>query len=70
MVAKILRFSDLTLYLLSYLLITFESSLDPDQARHFVGPDLDPICSTLRWYSCKNFSKKLILKKISRRQVG
>ena len=20
------------------------NSLDPDQARHFVGPDLDPIC--------------------------
>ena len=29
------------------LLITFADSLDPDQARHFVGPDLDPNCSTL-----------------------
>ena len=25
-----------------HLLITFANSLDPDQARHFVGPDLDP----------------------------
>ena len=24
------------------LLITFANSLDPDQAGHFVGPDLDP----------------------------
>ena len=29
------------------LLITFANSLDPDQARHFVGPDLDPNCLTL-----------------------
>ena len=29
------------------LLITFANSLDPDQARHFVGPDLGPICLTL-----------------------
>ena len=26
-------------------------NLDPDQARKFVPPDLDPICLTLRWYS-------------------
>ena len=26
------------------LLITFANSLDPDQARPFVGPDLDPNC--------------------------
>ena len=31
------------------LLIIFASSLDPDQARHIVGPDLDPDCLTLRW---------------------
>ena len=37
--------------------------MDPDQARQYVGPDLDPICLTLRWYSWKNFSKKLSLKK-------
>ena len=41
----------------------FENSLDPDQARHNVGPDLDPSCLTLWWYSSKNFRKKLILKK-------
>ena len=28
------------------LLITFANSLDPDQARQNVGPDLDPICLT------------------------
>ena len=44
------------------LLIKFANSLDPDQARHFVGPDLDPICLTLRWYSWQIFSKKFIFK--------
>ena len=29
------------------LLITFANSLDPDQDRHNVGPDLDPNCLTL-----------------------
>ena len=43
--------------------MTFANSLDPDQAQQNVGLDLDPICLTLRWYSWKNFSKKLILKK-------
>ena len=28
------------------LLITFANILDPDQARHIVGPDLDPKCLT------------------------
>ena len=43
------------------MLITFASSLDPDQARQKVGSDLDPNCLTL-------FQKsKLIVKKISRR---
>ena len=28
------------------LLITFANSLDPDQARQIVGPDLDPNCLT------------------------
>ena len=51
-----------------HLLITFANRLDPDQARQNVGPDLDPNCLTLKWYSKKNFSKMLILKKISRRQ--
>ena len=27
--------------------ITFAKSLDPDQDRHFVGPDLDPNCLTI-----------------------
>ena len=45
------------------LLITFAISLDPDQARQSVGPDLDPNRLTLWWYSWKNFSKKTILKK-------
>ena len=30
----------------SCLLITFANSLDPDQARQSVGPDLDPNCLT------------------------
>ena len=34
-----------------FLLITFANSLDPDQARRFVGPDLDPNCLILLWYS-------------------
>ena len=29
-----------------HLLITFANSLNPDQARQNVGPDLDPNCST------------------------
>ena len=29
------------------LLIIFANSLDPDQARQNVGPDLDPYCLTL-----------------------
>ena len=32
------------------LLITFANSLDPDQARQNMGPDLDPTCLTPRWY--------------------
>ena len=46
-----------------YLLITFANSLDPDQARQNVGPDLDPNCLTLWWYSVKIFLKKDNLKK-------
>ena len=42
-------------------LITIANSLDPDQARQNVGPDLGPNCWTLWWYSWNNFSKKLIL---------
>ena len=32
------------------LLITFANSLDPDQARQNVRPDLDPNCLTPEWY--------------------
>ena len=32
------------------LLITIANSLDPDQARQNVGPDLDPNCLTPGWY--------------------
>ena len=51
------------------LLITFANSLDPDQARHYVGPDLDPNCLTLWWYSWKNFSKKMFLKKKKKKRM-
>ena len=34
-------------FLLCRLLITFANSLDPDQARQNVGPDLDLNCLTL-----------------------
>ena len=40
------------------LLIIFANSLDPDQARQNVGPDLDPNCLTLWWYFWKFFWKK------------
>ena len=33
------------------LMINLVNSLDPDQARQNVGPDLDPNCLALRWYS-------------------
>ena len=47
---------------------TFANSLNLDQARHNVGPDLDPSSLTLWWYSWKNLSKQLFFEKISRRQ--
>ena len=42
------------------LLTTFANSLDPDQAWQNVGPDLDPNCLTLWWYSWKILLKMLI----------
>ena len=36
------------------------NSLDPDQARHFVGPDLDPNC--LRRLSADDTSRQRVLK--------
>ena len=48
------------------LLITFANSLDPDQARQNVGPDLDRNYLTLWWCSWKiSPPKKLILDKCS-----
>ena len=50
----------------SYTLLSGGLSLDPYQARHFVGPDLDPNCLTLITF-LKEFFKK-DMKKISRQQ--
>ena len=47
-----------TFVFLCYLLISFANTLDPDQARQNVGPDLDPNCLTLMAV-LKFFSKKL-----------
>ena len=49
-------------------MIIFADSSDPVQARHFVVRDLDPICLTLMKLLKQYIAKKLILKKISRRQ--
>ena len=49
-ISLILAANSLTLYILVSS-INFANSLDPDQARQNVGPDLDPNCLTLRWYS-------------------
>ena len=46
-----------------HLLITFANSLDPDQAQQHVGPDLDPNCLTLWWYSWKICFVNVNLKK-------
>ena len=35
------------------------NNLDPDQARHFVGPDLGPNC--LQTLSADNISRQIIL---------
>ena len=50
------------------LLITFANSLDPNQARHNVRPDLDPSCMTLRYHSWKKILKKIMLRNFCRRQ--
>ena len=44
------------------LLITFANNLDSNQAGQNVGPDLDPNCLTLWWYSWKIFLKKVNFK--------
>ena len=38
------------------MLITFSNNLDPDQARQFVGPDLDPNCLTLMAFTVDFFN--------------
>ena len=45
----------------------FTNSLNVVQARHFVGPDLNPNCLTIRVPEII-FRKSLILEQISRRQ--
>ena len=39
--------------------------MDPDQAQQNVGPDLDPNCLTLLWYSQKNYFEKKNIIEIS-----
>ena len=51
------------------MLITFANSLDPDQDRQNVGPDLDPNCLTLMEFP-KEFFEKVDFEKIGRRQKG
>ena len=49
--------------------LTFETSLDPDQAQHIVGTDLGPICNTLMVFLKDNmYFEKVDLKKICQRQ--
>ena len=62
------RFAGLTLNLLVSSVVTFANSLNPDQDRQNVGPDLHPNHLPLLWYFRNNFLKKLILKKISRQK--
>ena len=52
---------------LCHLLKTIANSLDPDEAQQNVGPDLDPICLTLRIF-LKEFFKKVDFEKNSRQQ--
>ena len=52
------------------ILVSSANSLDSDQARQNVRPDLNPIWLTLYWYSWKNFLKKLILKKKSADKIA
>ena len=45
--------------LICHLLIIFANSLDPDQARHFVGPDLDPNCFDSLMVYLKDFFENI-----------
>ena len=53
-----------------YLYLLFAYSLDPDQARQNVGPDLDPNYMSFWWYSWKKFWEKLILKNQQMTKIG
>ena len=50
------------------LLITLANSLDPDQARQHVGPDLDPKLFDTLMVFLKEFFEKVDFEKISRRE--
>ena len=50
------------------LLITFANSLDPDQDRQNVGPDLDPNYLTLIVFPKEIFEKIFFENKVSRQQ--
>ena len=43
--------------------LTFSNSLDPDQARQNVGPDLDPNCLTALMVFLKEFMEKVDIEK-------
>ena len=51
------------------LSITNANSLDPDQARQNIGPDLDPNCEFLVIFQTEFFENVKFEKKISRRQT-
>ena len=51
-----------------FWLITFANSLDPDQARLFVGPDLDRTVDTLIVF-LKEFFEKVNFEKIRRQKI-
>ena len=54
---KIIFLSPISCYLCC-LLITFVNSLEPGQARYFVGPDLNLNCLTLLMHFLKEFFPK------------
>ena len=58
----------LTLCPLVWSAHNFANRLDPDQAGQNVGPDLDPSCFDTYGIPERIFQKRLILKKINRRQ--
>ena len=63
-----IQFTLCLLVTFSCLLITFATSLDPDQDRQNVGPDLDPNHLTLIVF-LKDYLEKVNFEKKSRRQM-